>query len=214
MNTRKKLMVTTLVLTGLMLAGCNPIEAHMDMIGLDAAKEVALKDAGIEDERVVFTESQLDTKKNTKYYDIDFIADGAKYEYDIDALTGVVIEAEKPEMKVEEESTYTQEEMEERVEEYWEMIKEVEEKTKEIEEKMAALGEQRSYEITEDLAKEIALNQVPGATVNDIYEFEVDVEIGKIVYEGKIIYDNMEYDFEIDGYSGAIREWDAESIYD
>ena len=207
-------MVTTLVLTGLMLAGCNPIEARMDMIGLDAAKEVALKDAGIEDERVVFTESQLDTKKNTKYYDIDFIADGAKYEYDIDALTGVVIEAEKPEMKVEEESTYTQEEMEERVEEYWETIKEVEEKTKEMEEKMAALGEQRSYEITEDLAKEIALNQVPGATVNDIYGFEVDVEIGKIVYEGKIIYDNMEYDFEIDGYSGAIREWDAESIYD
>ena len=33
-------------------------------------------------------------------------------------------------------------------------------------------------------------------------------------YEGSILYNGMEYEFEIDGYSGAIRNWEAESWYD
>lgn len=68
--------------------------------------------------------------------------------------------------------------------------------------------------ITEESAKELALAQVPGATKSDIREFEIDYEDGKLVYEGKIYYNHMEYEFEIDGYSGAFRNWDVESIYD
>ena len=52
------------------------------------------------------------------------------------------------------------------------------------------------------------------ATANDILEFEVDHDDGRMEYEGKILYDGMEYEFEIDAYSGAIQEWDAESIFD
>ncbi len=56
--------------------------------------------------------------------------------------------------------------------------------------------------------------QVAGATAADIREFELDRDDGQVQYEGKIIYNGMEYEFEIDAYSGAIRSWDAESIYD
>ncbi|MBP3486562.1 MAG: PepSY domain-containing protein, partial [Oscillospiraceae bacterium] len=59
-----------------------------------------------------------------------------------------------------------------------------------------------------------ALAQVPGATVDNIREFGVDYDDGRLEYEGKIYYDHMEYEFEIDGYSGAIRSWDVESVYD
>ena len=65
-----------------------------------------------------------------------------------------------------------------------------------------------------DQAKQIALAQVPGASTGDIREFEVDHDDGRLEYEGTILYGEMEYEFEIDGYSGAIRSWEVESIHD
>ena len=64
--------------------------------------------------------------------------------------------------------------------------------------------------ITSDEAKALALAQVPGATTSDIYQFEVDYDDGRIRYEGEILYNGMKYEFEIDGYSGSIREWESE----
>lgn len=66
---------------------------------------------------------------------------------------------------------------------------------------------------TEDEVRKIALAKVPGATEKDI-RLTLDKDDGKLQYEGKIIYEGMEYDFEIDAYSGAIREWEAESLFD
>lgn len=66
--------------------------------------------------------------------------------------------------------------------------------------------------ITAANAKALALAQVPGATARNIVEFETDYDDGRIEYEGKIIYNGMEYEFEIDGYSGAFRSWEAEPV--
>ena len=71
-----------------------------------------------------------------------------------------------------------------------------------------------STEISDEEAKKIALAQVPGAKESDIREFEVDYDDGRLEYEGTIYYGELEYEFEIDGYSGAIRSWEVESIYD
>ena len=59
----------------------------------------------------------------------------------------------------------------------------------------------------------IALAKVPGATASDLW-MHLDHDDGRQVYEGSIYYNSMEYEFTIDGYSGAILEWDSESIYD
>ncbi|MCD7768806.1 MAG: PepSY domain-containing protein [Oscillospiraceae bacterium] len=74
----------------------------------------------------------------------------------------------------------------------------------------ASTSTSTSTTITADEAKAIALAQVPGASASNIREFETDYDDGRLQYEGKIIYDGMEYEFEIDGYSGAIRSWEAE----
>lgn len=66
---------------------------------------------------------------------------------------------------------------------------------------------------TEQEVRDIALAKVPGATEKDI-SLSLDRDDGRMSYEGKIIFEGMEYDFEIDAYSGAIREWDAESVFD
>ena len=71
-----------------------------------------------------------------------------------------------------------------------------------------------SQSITADQAKALALAQVPGATTAHIREFEADRDDGRVEYEGEIVYGGMKSEFEIDGYSGAIREWEAEPLHD
>ena len=67
--------------------------------------------------------------------------------------------------------------------------------------------------LSEQEVRGIALAKVPGATDSDI-SVHLEEDDGRLRYEGRIVYQGMEYEFEIDAYSGAIREWDAESVFD
>lgn len=156
------------------------------LIGEENAKELALAHAGITAEQAHFVKSGLDRDDGRRVYDVEFYSeDYTEYDYDIDAVTGEILSFDHDA-------------------EYY----------------APASNSSDSFEaaasgsITEAQAKEIALAQVPGASESDIREFEVDYDDGRLEYEGTIYYDHMEYEFEIDGYSGAIRNWDVESIYD
>lgn len=71
-----------------------------------------------------------------------------------------------------------------------------------------------NVKISEATAKQTALARVPGATAANIYKFKLDFDDGRWEYEGEIRYGTMEYDFTIDANTGAVTEWDAESVYD
>lgn len=64
--------------------------------------------------------------------------------------------------------------------------------------------------ISREKAISLALAKVPGATAAHIYTLELERDDGRVKYEGTILYQGWEYEFEIDAYSGAILEWDAE----
>ena len=273
-------------LLALALTGCGGGTAggQAEYIGIDAAKAVALEAAGVAEDDAVFSTAGLDKRNGMDYYAVDFTAGGRSYEYDIDAVTGVVIDsssgggtAETPAAgdddgtasapaaaspspsagqttggqaaatAVTEEQaretalshagltadqvTFVRSELDRDdgrlmydVEFYTSDYKEYD---YEID---AATGEILSYDydaegysyqpnatpgtaITAEQARGIALAEVPGAAESDIYEFETDRDDGRLEYEGKIIYNNTEYEFTIDGYSGAIREWDAEPFH-
>ena len=68
--------------------------------------------------------------------------------------------------------------------------------------------------LSEADAKKIALEKVPGAQESDIREWKLDRDDGRQEYEGKIIYEKQEYEFEIDALTGEIIGWDAESVLD
>ena len=68
--------------------------------------------------------------------------------------------------------------------------------------------------VDEATAKQTVLNKVPGATAANIYEWKLDSDDGRWEYDGKIVYNQMEYDFTVDASSGAVTEWDVESIFD
>ena len=63
--------------------------------------------------------------------------------------------------------------------------------------------------VSMDEAIGIALGRVEGATEQDI-RIELDYDDGRYKYEGEIIYQMRENDFEIDANTGTILEWSEE----
>ena len=64
--------------------------------------------------------------------------------------------------------------------------------------------------ISEGEAMGIALARVPGASENDLVSFGKDYDDGRWIYEGEILYNGLEYDFEIDAQTGNILEWEID----
>ena len=67
--------------------------------------------------------------------------------------------------------------------------------------------------IAQDDAINMALAKVPGATQNDI-RLQLEADDGRWLYEGKIIYNNFEYEFEIDATNGTFIKWEQDSVFD
>lgn len=80
---------------------------------------------------------------------------------------------------------------------------------KEIEYRFKVTGD---GEISMAHAKELALARVVGANENHI-SIKKDYDDGRIEYEGRIIYDGYEYEFEIDGHTGIFLEWEMKLLY-
>ena len=242
-----------------------PAEAS---ITAEDAKAKALAHAGLAETDVTFIKAELDRDDGRLVYDVEFYtADYKEYDYEIDATTGEVvsydydvenyapaatsgktasgsqsasagasISAEDAKAKALAHAglasgsvTFVKAELDR---DDGRLVYDVEFYTADYKEYDyeidAATGEVVSYDydaedyappvssgtISAEDAKALALAQVPGASASDIREFETDRDDGRVEYEGKIVYGGMEYEFEIDGYSGAIRNWEAEPLHD
>lgn len=64
--------------------------------------------------------------------------------------------------------------------------------------------------IGEAKAKEIALAKVSGATAANITKCKLDYDDGRWEYDVEIRYNGLEYEFEIDAYTGTIISWDVD----
>lgn len=63
-----------------------------NIMTMQKAEDIVLKDAKVNRSRVVFEDRELDSDDNRMVYEFEFKADGVEYEYKIDAVTGVIIE--------------------------------------------------------------------------------------------------------------------------
>ena len=70
-------------------------------------------------------------------------------------------------------------------------------------------GSKSGVAVTLEEAQNIALERVPGASAQNI-SIELDEDDGWYIYEGDIVYDGMEYEFEIDANTGNILKWEEE----
>ncbi len=153
-------------------------------ISADRAKEIALNNAGLTENEVTFVRTEKDRDDGRVVYEVEFYSkDNKEYDYEIDAETGDIIS------------------FDEDAENYLPSSSDV------------SQNAQQGEVITEERAKEIALEKVPGATDADIREFRKDFDDGREEYEGKIIYNNTEYEFEINAKTGEVITWESESVF-
>ena len=294
MNIRKKTGAAVLgVLCMAALAGCQNQQSQTaqtaEYIGIEAAKETALKSAGLTEDQADFSTAGLDSRDGTFFYQVNFEAEGMEYDYAIDAVTGVVIEensvaaddgAETTGAAASEAETSgaVQASGAAQASEAAQTSAAAqnasdsgmigEEKAKEIALNHAGLAEDQTqrlwvkrdyddgrsiyevefygegrdeydYEIdavtgeivafdtdlhdhgtapsegqsqvSEEQVRQTVLERVPGASAENIF-LHLEWDDGRLEYEGELIYDNMEYEFKIDAYSGAVTEWEAEQF--
>lgn len=61
-------------------------------IGADKAKSIALENAGVKTSAAVFTAAKLDRDDGRYLYEIDFYTSDTEYDYEIDAITGKILD--------------------------------------------------------------------------------------------------------------------------
>ena len=66
--------------------------------------------------------------------------------------------------------------------------------------------------ITEKEATDIVLKKVNGATKDMVVLYQ-DMDDGMLLYEGKLLYNGTEYEFEINAYTGDIIKWEQEAFH-
>lgn len=67
-----------------------------------------------------------------------------------------------------------------------------------------------SPDIGYERVKAIVLSKVAGASESDIYELDREYDDGRLEYEGSLYYNGYEYEFEIDGTTGNILQWEID----
>ena len=199
----KKLIAVCLLAGLVALAGCNSSQtASASYIGVEAARSAALKDAG--ESEGDFTNATLEERDGTVYYDVEFTAGGAKYEYAVDALTGSIIESKKEGGESQSSSSQPSSSS-----------------SQASSQSGSSLGSTPKAEssqasgttglITEEEAASIAKEhaQVTDCTMLPV---KLDRDDGRQVYDVEFFTaDGKEYDYEIDAATGEVLSYDYDA---
>ena len=148
---------------------------------LDEAKAAALKDAGLSESDVTFKKTELDHSHGTQVYDIEFYTSDTKYDYEIDASNGTVLEKNIEQFQIQTNPTDS------------------------------AINSSGNDYIGVDRAKEIALNhaQLSESDVQ-FAKAKLENDDGEVEYEIEFYSGRTEYDYTIDAVSGNIIEYDVD----
>jgi len=155
--------------------------ANNSYIGVEKAKAIALKDAGVSN--VTFVKVKLDTEDGVKVYDVEFYKGNVEYDYEIDAKTGKILEKDTD------------------IENYTIPTKQTKNNNAKNTTNNAYIGVEK--------AKSIALKDAGVSNVTFV-KAKLDTEDGVTVYDVEFYKGNVEYDYEIDAKTGKILEKDTD----
>ncbi len=157
--------------------------AQGDYIGGKRAEDIALGHAGFSRNQVTKLETEFKDKKGKVYYEVEFKQGGFEYEYEIDAISGKILEMEIEEIKPGSPGQTGAE-------------------------PTTKPGQQISSRQAEDLALAHA-----GLTRSQVTKLETEFkdERGKVYYEVEFEDAAYEYEYEIDAFSGKILEVEVDA---
>ena len=182
------------------LSGCGE-EAD---VGRDAALEAALADAGVSEDETTRLQVTEDRDDGQKVYDIRFDVGNIEYDYEVRATDGSIVSSDTETVDGATQGNDASQNTGTTGGTTGDSGT-----TGGTSQTTGGTTGGATTAISQDQAISIALERVPGATANDI-RIELDNDDGQYRYEGEIIYDQKEYDFEIDANTGTILEWSEE----
>ena len=162
-------------------------------IGDAKAKSIALTHAGLKETDVTFIKTYLDRENGQPVYDIEFYSGNVEYDYEINAITGEILEFDQD------------------VENY--TIPKLVTPTvpPAPTPKPAATPASAITNITEAKAKEIALTHAGVNTADVIFiKAKLEWDDGRQIYDIEFYSGNIEYDYEINAATGEIWSHDRD----
>lgn len=150
-------------------------------ISADKAKRIALGDAKLAEKDVTFVKVELELEDNKLVYDVEFYSGNVEYDYDIDAVSGAIVSADR----------------------------DIENYVIPAQPSAEAPTKAQASEISVEKAKQIALSHA-GVSSARFTKAKIDYENGVKVYEIEFKVGNMEYEYDINVVNGAIVSSSAE----
>ncbi|EFU77439.1 PepSY domain-containing protein [Lachnoanaerobaculum saburreum] len=150
-------------------------------ISADKAKKIALGDAKLAEKDVTLVKVELELEDNRLVYDVEFYSGNVEYDYDIDAVSGAIVSADK----------------------------DIENYVIPAQPSTEAPTKAQASEISVEKAKQIALSHA-GVSSARFTKAKIDYENGVKVYEIEFKVGNMEYEYDINVVNGAIVSSSAE----
>ena len=186
---KKSLIASMLIVSSITISGCGNQKITNNIITLEGAKEIALRNANLNESEVNFINSRLETDNGIKKYDIEFYHENKEYDYEINALDGSIIEYDFD------------------IESY------------NISQEQGGSGNTNSNSssnastvaISEEKAKEIALKHANLTSDQVTFgKIKLDFDDGVQEYDIEFYYNNKEYSYEIDANSGTILSYEQD----
>ena len=168
-------------------------------IGQDEAKRIAFEDAGVSESDTSRLKVEKDRDDGMLQYDVQFSVDEKEYSYDINGANGEILSAD-----VETNGTAAQNNTAGKTDDTAGTNSGTDDTPSTNSGTAAA-----DVAVSEADARAAALERVPGATDADI-RMELEYDDGYYIYEGDVIYDQKEYEFEIDAQTGNFLKWSEE----
>lgn len=207
------------------LTGCG-MGAGND-IGKEAALESALLDAGVSETDMARLKISKDREDGRMVYEIRFDAAGTEYEYEVAAADGQILNSEK-EMIPGAANQNTADQNSGNAQNSGNVQnsgntqnsgnvqnsngaqnQDANSQNQNLQQSTGgnqAVTQGADVAVSKEQAIQIALERVAGATEKDV-RIELDYDNGGYKYEGDIIYEQIEYEFDIDANTGTILKW-------
>lgn len=184
-----------------------------DIIDIASAENAALTHAGLIDAKAKFTKTELDYENGNAEYEIEFIADGYKYEYDINAVDGSILKFSKEAISETGTDRSAAEEIPSVTSKPAETTAKPDETTKSTTTQKAPSTTVAENNITAEEAKTAALNHA-GLNASEVTftKAKLDYDDGIAEYEIEFYSASEEYEYDINASTGAVIKYSKEAL--
>ncbi len=188
------------------ITGCG----HEADIGKDKAAQIALDDANLSESDVTRLRVSKDRDDGETIYEIKFTNENTEYEYEVLASNGNILSSDYEEAYPSDQPNQdTQKSQNNSQSQDTQPAPDDSQESGSLGNTTQPEGSQANTQITLEEASKLALDRVPGASAQDL-KIELDYDDGQYKYEGDIIFEQKEYEFEIDANTGEFLEWKEE----